>query len=194
MDALDDEEAVAAILAGEVNAYAALVLRYQRPIFNLMCRMTGSQEDARDLAQETFIKAYEKLSYFQTGKRFFPWLYAIGLNHARNFLRKNKSSKGLNQDIWGYPSESDSPGGEEERLCLRLDSQKLKQALQEIPLGYREALILYYHEELPMEAVATALSLSLSGAKMRVHRGLKKLRGILFEDHDEKDRSTSKAR
>ena len=89
----DDSQLIASILEGDVNAYSTLVLRYQEAIFNLMYRMTGSHEDAGDLAQETFIKAYEQLYRFQRGKKFFPWLYTIGLNHARNFLRHNKRNQ-----------------------------------------------------------------------------------------------------
>ena len=192
MEELEDQEAVAAILGGEVNAYASLVERYQRPVFNLMFRMTGSQEDARDLAQETFLKAYEKLEGFRSGNRFFPWLYAIGLNLARNFLRKNKLSRGLSRENWDQETGSDYVTDEEQRLCSQLDSRRISLVLQKIPLDYREALILYYHEELSMEEVASALDLSVSGAKMRVHRGLKKVRDILFEDHNERERVTSK--
>lgn len=69
---MDDSQLISAILEGDVNAYSTVVLRYQQAIFNLMFRMTGSYEDATDLAQETFIKAYEQLYRFQRGKKFFP--------------------------------------------------------------------------------------------------------------------------
>ena len=91
----DDAQVIAAISDGDVNAYSTLVLRYQRAVFNLMFRMTGSYEDATDLTQETFIKAYDQLHRFQKGKKFFPWLYTIGLNHAKNFLSQQKNSPGF---------------------------------------------------------------------------------------------------
>ena len=72
------------------ECYSILVRQYQKPIFNLMYRVTGSSEDAKDLTQETFIKAYEKLDHFRMGARFFPWLYTIGYNHARNFVQRGK--------------------------------------------------------------------------------------------------------
>ncbi|SPF49669.1 RNA polymerase sigma factor [Syntrophobacter sp. SbD1] len=185
----DDAEAIAAILDGDVNAYSTLVLRYQGAIFNLMYRMSGSYEDAADLAQETFIKAYDQLYRFQKGKKFFPWLYTIGLNHARNFLRDNKRSRLVALDDYEAGSGLDYPGQQEENIVVKLDYEQLYAALNQLPLDYREALMLRYHEGLPMEDVAEALSLKLSAAKMRVHRGLAKLRDILENNHDGKGRA-----
>ncbi len=154
-----------------------------------MYRMSGSYEDAADLAQETFIKAYDQLYRFQKGKKFFPWLYTIGLNHARNFLRDNKRSRLVALDDYEAGLGLDYPGQQEEKIVEKLDHEQLYAALNQLPLDYREALILRYHEELPMEDVAEALSLKLSAAKMRVHRGLAKLRDILENNHDGKGRA-----
>jgi RNA polymerase sigma-70 factor (ECF subfamily) len=183
----DDADVLDAISNGDVNAYSALVLRYQGAIFNLMFRMTGSYDDATDLAQETFIKAYDQLYRFQKGKRFFPWLYTIGLNHARNFLRDNKRKKLVSLDDYEPGSGLDYPGQEEENVVAKLDYEQLHAALNQLPLDHREALILRYREGLSMEDVAVALSLRLSAAKMRVHRGLSKLRAILEEGSERRD-------
>jgi RNA polymerase sigma-70 factor (ECF subfamily) len=185
----DDAEVIDAISQGDVNAYSTLVLRYQGAIFNLMFRMTGSYEDAADLAQETFIKAYGQLHRFQKGKKFFPWLYTIGLNHARNFLRDNKRTRLVSLDHYEPGSGLDYPGQEEEKIVAKLDYERLHAALNQLPLDYREALILRYHEGLSMEDVAEALALKLSAAKMRVHRGLAKLREILENDENGKERT-----
>jgi RNA polymerase sigma-70 factor, ECF subfamily len=174
-----DHQVVAAVLAGDTEAYAILVQRYQKPIYNMMYRMTGSCEDALDLAQETFIKAFEALHQFRQGSRFFPWLYSIGLNHSRNFLRRKKAQQTVCIDDCDVGSGLDYPGQQEENLCALLDSQEIRNALDRLPVDYREALVLRYHEELSMEEIAAALEISLSGAKMRVHRGLGKLRKIL---------------
>ncbi len=179
MDQASDHQVVSAVLAGEVDAYAVLVQRYQKPIYNLMFRLTGSYADSLDLAQETFIKAYEALHRFRQGRRFFPWLYSIGLNHGRNFLRRNRTVQVVAIDDWDAGSGLDHPGQEEENLCARIDAQDIHKALAQLPIDYREAVVLRYHEELSMEEIATALGISVSGAKMRIHRGLKKLREIL---------------
>jgi RNA polymerase sigma-70 factor, ECF subfamily len=179
MDQLEEQRIISAVLSGDVDAYAMLVNRYQQPIFNMIYRMTGSREDAADLSQDAFIRAYEQLYRFREGKKFFPWLYTIALNHTRNFLRKNKTSRTIAIEDCELHSDSDHIAQEEDKMCAQLDFQRLQGALGRLPWEYREAVILRYREELPMEDIAAALSISLSGAKMRVHRGLKKLREIL---------------
>jgi RNA polymerase sigma-70 factor (ECF subfamily) len=179
MDRLEEQQVISAVLGGNADAYAVLIDRYQQPIFNLVYRMTGSRADAADLAQDAFIKAYEQLYRFRQEKRFFPWLYTIALNHTRNFLRRNKTANEVAIEDCELYSGSDCTAQEEDKMCAQLDCQRLQGALNKLPWEYREAVMLRYHEELPMQEIATALSLSVSGAKMRVHRGLKKLREIL---------------
>jgi len=184
MDNGDDQRVIAAVLAGETDAYAVLVERYQKPIYNLMVRMTGSTWDALDLAQETFIKAFEQLHRFRLEKRFFPWLYTIGLNHSKNFIRQRRSVQTSSLDGCEAGFDPGNPRMEEEQLCARLDAVRITSALEELPFDYREAVILRYHEELTMDEIASVLGISVSGAKMRVHRGLKKLREILEGESD----------
>jgi len=185
-DVVEDGRVVRAVKAGDTEAYRFLVERYQKPVYNLMLRMTGSREDAADLAQEAFIKAYEKLEQFREDRRFFPWLYSIAINHARNFLRRTKASVSLfaeNADLQWEADESCT----EERLHAAADAAVLGECLMRLPEDYREALLLRYREECTMEEIAQALGISLSGAKMRVHRGLRKLKAeVVRSSHDEK--------
>jgi len=173
-----EETLVHEILSGDVNSYALLVKRYQKPIYNLMLRMTGSEEDALDLTQETFVRAYEKLEKFNPSASFFPWLYTMGLNLARDFLRRAKGSP-----IESYELENSSSieSDHDDRLADQIDGQHLLQALQTLPIDYREALLLRFHEGLSISEVAYALGLSVSAAKMRVHRGVLKLRRLLMK-------------
>ena len=171
-----EETLVHEILSGDVNSYALLMKRYQKPIYNLMQRMTGSEQDALDLTQETFVRAYEKLEKFDPSAPFFPWLYTMGLNLARDFLRRAKRS----------PIESYEPENsfsieidQGDRLADQIDVQQVLEGLQTLPVDYREALLLRFHEGLSVSEVASALGLSLSAAKMRIHRGLQKLRQLL---------------
>jgi RNA polymerase sigma-70 factor (ECF subfamily) len=191
MEESSDQEVISAVMDGDVNAYAILVARYQQPMFNLMYRMTRSCEDAADLAQETFIKAYEQLYRFRTGEKFFPWLYTIGLNHSRNFLRRDKTKQSIPIEEWEPTSGLDYPGQQEEKMCSRIDIRRLGEALDQLPVDYREALVLRYHEEVPVEEIAAALELSESGVRMRVSRGLKKLREILAGEDNGKEKKTT---
>jgi len=171
-----EETLVYEILSGDVNSYALLVKRYQKPIYNLMMRMTGSDQDALDLTQETFVRAYEKLEKFSPSAPFFPWLYTMGLNLARDFLRRAKRSP-----IESYePDDSFSIEIDQyDRLADQIEVQKVSEVLQSLPVDYREALLLRFHEGFSVGEVAYALGLSLSAAKMRIHRGLLKLRQLL---------------
>jgi RNA polymerase sigma-70 factor (ECF subfamily) len=177
MDGNDEQLCIDRVLRGEVNAFGTLVERYQKPIFNLMYRMAGSSDKAADLTQETFMRAYQKLERFHPGKRFFPWLYSIGLNLARDFARKEACSpetgSKLNPESF---SGCNSPGDQYDRMCDTLEFLRLEKALDQLPVIYREALILRYHDECSIGDIAAALNLSVSAAKMRVHRGLDMLR------------------
>jgi RNA polymerase sigma-70 factor (ECF subfamily) len=178
MNHSDDQEIINRVLRGEVNDFGIFVKRYQVPIFNLMYRIVGSADLAADLAQETFIKAYEKLELFKPGRKFFPWLYAIGLNHAKDFVRKNKGRQNTYLDTERLFNSQEFQQ-QQARLGESLDFQRVEKALSTMPLTYREAVILRYHEELPIRDISAALQISVSAAKMRISRGLEMLRQIV---------------
>ncbi len=176
---VNENQLIKAILNGNAQEYAILVNRYQRPVFNLLLRMTGSRDQAADLAQETFLKAYENLEKFKLSERFFPWLYAIAANLARDCWRKQQHAANhadqLRQTMVSGPEKFTAV---EEHMTTLLDAGKLKRCLNQMPHDYREALILRYHEGLPMGDIGKALGISTSGAKMRISRGLEKLRAL----------------
>jgi RNA polymerase sigma-70 factor (ECF subfamily) len=174
-----DENLVSEILAGDVEAYAILVKRYQKPIFNLMLRTTSCEEDAFDLAQETFLRAYEKLEHFKPSGRFFPWLYTIGMNLARDFTRKAKTREIKAAELHEIQKELTLESEPSRSLPESIDAKRVRETLQMLPLEYREAVILRFHEAMSIREVALAIGISVSGAKMRIHRGLMKLRQLL---------------
>ncbi len=90
MDQKIGAEIVAKVLKGDRQAYALLVDEYKSPIYNLAYRMTANVEDADDITQETFIRAYQYLWRYDPRKKFFTWLYTIAFNLIKNHLRKNK--------------------------------------------------------------------------------------------------------
>lgn len=197
MNHAGDQSCIAAVLAGDVNAFTGLVERYQGPVYTLMVRMTGSRMDAQDLAQEAFMRAYEQLHRFQAGRRFFPWLYTIALNCARNHLRRRAARPACGWEDCGAEARlerlDDPPGGQEDALCARLDAHHLYRALGQLPEDYREAVVLRYHYDCTMAEIGEALELSISGAKMRVHRGLKQLREIMMGGDDGAEKQKSPA-
>jgi RNA polymerase sigma-70 factor (ECF subfamily) len=180
----EDDRAIAAVLQGDAEAFGSVVRRYQKPIYNLMVRATGSPEEAADLTQEAFLKAYDRIETYSAGRKFFSWLYTIALNVARDYLRQQKRlPPSVDAQPWVVDQQwSSVPCEEADRL---LEAHSLRQALGMLPMDYREALILRFRQGLDMQDIADMLGISVSGAKMRVHRGLEKLRAILGESsHD----------
>ena len=180
MNQKKEKEIIKLILKGNRDSYTFLVDRYKGPIFNLAYRMTGNDQDADDLAQETFVKAYEALKRFNLKKRFYPWLYTIALNLIRNHLKRRKASFTENADRIA-PDQWDRDLNNPEKVMVSdQKTERLAFYLQKLPLGLREALVLRFYQDLPFEDIADILDISLSSAKMRVYRGLEKLR-FFFE-------------
>lgn len=178
MDQKTDAEIVARVLKGDKQSYALLVDAYKGPVFNLAYRMTGSYSDADDLTQETFIRAFQKLHQFQPDKKFFTWLYTIGVNLIRNHLKekaRDVSRLAASHTVSEPQAQESREGGtlSEDRMI------KLSKIMQELPVDLREAIILKFHQDLTFEEVAAVTGDSLSAVKMRVYRGLEKIKQMM---------------
>ncbi len=179
----DDRRIVLRVRNGDQQAFAVLVDRYQIPVYNLMLRMVRSADQALDLTQDTFTRAYGKLSGFDVNRPFFPWLYTLGLNVARDHMRggevERQATLSLDQmceDGFEPSGEVDAEYGPYERI---LERRRLNKALAILPDVTREALILRFREGLSFPEIAEALGIGLSSAKMTVQRGLEKMRNLL---------------
>lgn len=179
----DDRRIVLRVRDGDRQAYAVLVDRYQVPMYNLMLRMVHCADQALDLTQDTFTRAYEKLNGFDVDRPFFPWLYTLGLNIARDHLRGMDAEGIITQSLDRMREDgfepSDPKNAQDEPYEQILERRRLNKALSVLPEVMREALILRYREGLSFPEIAKALDIGLSSAKMTVHRGLDKLRNLL---------------
>ncbi len=174
-----DREIVTQVLAGKVELYAVLVERYTRQIFNLMYRFSHKDQDAADLTQDAFLRAYERLESYQMERSFFSWLYSLASNLATDWSRRwvVRTKK---QHLLVPEKTHGSVHGEQEILFeSREELDQLQNALFDLPEATREILLLRYREELSIREVAQAFCLSESGAKMRISRGLKDLRKLM---------------
>ena len=170
MDRKTEEDIIARVLAGNRQAYARLVEEYKTAIYNLAYRMTGNVQDAQDLAQESFIRAYKNLVVFDPRRSFFTWLYTISLNLIRNYLKK----KGRESSIpVGENSLSEAVSASEEQETAR--EELLEICLARLSPRVRELIVLRYYLGLSFEEVAEITGLSTSAVKMRIYRGLEKL-------------------
>jgi len=181
MDDEQEREAIDRVRRGEREAFAALVNAYAKPIFNLAFRMTGSIESADDLAQASFLRAYQKLNQFDTDKRFFTWLYTIALNIIRNHLKSSPAPAFRIAEINQPSSEPVEPSNPEGLVLDREKSRLLEICLRELPPELREAVVLRYYQDLSFDEIGAITGASVSAVKMRTYRGLERLRILLSE-------------
>ena len=141
---------------GDREAFGELVIRYERRLLRVIGRFVRDREKARDLAQETFLKVYERLDQFDTGRRFGPWLFRIGVNHTLDHLRKQqrRGRRPLFSEI-GKHRQPD-PEAEDPRTHLDL-SEEVQAVLAKIPEKYRSVLVLRDLENFPTSEVAAIM-------------------------------------
>jgi len=172
----DDAWAVERTLLGDRTAFALLVRRYQGPVFRLMLRFVHNECQARDMAQDAFVRAFERLGSYDRERRFFSWLYTLAINLARDHARR------VRREPVEHNGEDRLPADPRGDPLASLEAGVLFDVLRGLPPKYREVLALRFIEDLPLASVAELLGLSMSGVKMRVHRGLRLLRERLRED------------
>lgn len=174
----DESRIIQQVLDGDTDAFASLVEIYKTRIFNFAYRMTGNYDDALDISQETFIKAYINLWRFDPKRKFFTWLYTISINLIRNHLKKVKNDDLLNRtkNIQYTENENQSP---EARIIATQESNKIDSALLTLKYELRVLLIMKYKQELSFEEIAEITGKSVSAVKMQVYRGLEKLKKVI---------------
>jgi RNA polymerase sigma-70 factor (ECF subfamily) len=168
-----DNDLVRRVLAGEVEAYGALVARHQARVFYLGLKFLRRKEDAEDFAQEVFIRAYEKLSSFQGSVPFAAWLYRIAFNLAVNkYHRKKRQLQAVNTvDI--LPDSSFSP---EHRLLAEELSEWVRKTLHKIPEIYHLLIRLHFFEGLSYPEISKALEMPVNTIKSYIFRAKELIR------------------
>jgi RNA polymerase sigma-70 factor, ECF subfamily len=155
------------VLNGSVNEYEKLINRYQVPIYNLFLRMLHDREEARELTQAAFVKAYESLPGFRFSHRFFSWLYRIAINMALNYLKKKKNNVGIEQLI-NMPAETEEYKPETDTL--------MKMAVDKLKDQYKAVVILKYYQQLSYRDIAFALDISEEKVRSRLYDARLKLK------------------
>jgi RNA polymerase sigma-70 factor (ECF subfamily) len=181
MDQEQDALIIEEIRSGNKEAYRILVDRYRNPVYNLALRLTASAETANDLAQETFVRAYASLHTFESGRSFFTWVYTICLNLTRNFRQKRREIS--LESLETHPQENEDCLKEnpspEDHVMKRQAQDRLSRCLGRLPVEFREPLVLRYIQDLSFQDVAKVLGIGVSLAKMRVYRGLEKMKTLM---------------
>jgi len=174
MDQKIEAEIVTRVLKGDTQAYALLVEEYKLPIYNLAYRMTGNSEDADDLTQETFIRAYQYLWRYDTRSKFFTWLYTLALNLIRSHFKKNKYNKS-SEELSAHLLSDKNPSPETELI----ETQEISVCLLRLEYESRALLIMKFHQELSFEEIADVTGKSVSAVKMSIYRGLESLKKMI---------------
>ena len=176
------------VLQGDVNAFEKLVLEYEKSVYAITQRMTGNAEDAADMTQETFIKAYNSLSSFRGDSKFSVWLYRIATNVCLDFLRSRSRKPTVSLSVedddgeeveLDIADESQSP----ERLLERgLTRDAVRRGLNALSPEYRQILLLREIQGLSYEEIADVLTLEVGTVKSRIFRARKRLCAFLLAD------------
>jgi RNA polymerase sigma-70 factor (ECF subfamily) len=172
--------------AGVGGAYSELVRRYQDRIYTVISGMVTAREDALDLTQETFLKAYTGLTHFRQDAGFYTWLYQIAVHLCIDHNRKRKRHQEplpLDRDLLldlGTEPEDPSPARDPERVTINLHLRAaIHAALQALSEPFRTAVILHDIDGLSQEEIATITQCPLGTAKSRIQRGRRQLRELL---------------
>lgn len=180
-----DDQIIELTLSGETEAFGMLVRRWERPIYGLSLRMTGRDEDARDICQETFLSAFRNLKKFRGEAKFSSWLYRIALNSCHSRLRRRGAPAEQSIDI----EDESGPGidlpanesGEDmaERLHRDQRAVLVRRVLQTLPAELRQVIIMKEYGEMTFAEISEILGVPVSTIKSRLYTGLSQMRARL---------------
>jgi len=179
---MEDTEAaaLARAKAGDKDGFRLLVERHSRSVFRLAYRLTGNEQDAEDVVQETFLRAYKQIQNFESRASFGTWLYRIGANYALDLIRSRKRHQDHrppadeeNDVMLSIPSTT--PGPERVAYSVQVE-ERISSAMAELTEQERTAFVLRHFEGFSIEEIAATLGLGASAAKHSIFRAVQKLR------------------
>ncbi len=182
--AVDDSTLVGKCLGGDSSSYGQLVDRYSARILNLGFAMLGSRQDAEDVAQEAFVRAFKSLPRFEKRAKFSSWLYQIALNLCRDRL-KSRARQGRTADEEQLAGVGGDPGEQAPRVMLQQElSQKMTDAVNKLPVLYREAFVLRHLQGVDYDEIGGITGVPADTVRVRAYRARELLREHLSPDVD----------
>jgi len=181
---VDDQTLVSQTLAGQGEAFGTLVERYDRAVYHLAYRTLRDAEEARDVAQEAFFKAFRSLKTFRPGAKFSTWIFSITYHACCDRLgrRKRYSSEEL-------PDRADPGAGPEQEAIAGDEARRLRAAIARLPEKYRSVITLYHLQSRQYDEIAQVLEIPIGTVKTHLFRAKEQLRRMLNEtvtgDHNE---------
>ena len=181
MDALVNKR-IKQVLKGDQNAFADIVSLYQHKLYQVCYRMLGNKQEAEDIAQEAFVRAYMNLHTFDQKRKFSTWLYRIATNLCIDRIRKKKPDYYLDAEVTGtegldlYSQIASDDQLPEETLEQMELQDRIQYEISRLPDKYRTVVVLKYIEELSLQEISEILDMPLGTVKTRIHRGREALR------------------
>jgi RNA polymerase sigma-70 factor (ECF subfamily) len=183
-----DSQLIELVNAGHTNAFNSLVLRYRDRVFSVVYNMTSNREDANDVTQDVFVKAFHNIHRFQQKSTFFTWLYRIAVNTAISFIKKNRNRQFFSlenfeeEGISGKLAEILSSRKHSRReLLLQELQEKLNEALQKLSVKHRTTVVLFEIEGLSHKDIGEILNCSEGTVRSRLHYAKNELQNYMKE-------------
>lgn len=179
-----EQELIEHIIDGERDKYGILVDRYAPVVFHIVRRFVSDEDEVEELAQQIFVKTYDKLESFNKQSRFSSWLYMIAKNHCRDYAKNIRRGNKRFSEMETHELEAQMP--ESESAETEIESKEwnrlLEEALAYIDQDYATAFLMKYRDEMTYQAMSKRLDASVSALKVRVHRARKELKNYI-EQH-----------
>lgn len=174
---LSDEEVIEKVRTSDQNFYAVIIERYQKKLIRYANNILKNEDKAKDIVQESFIKAYINLNSFNIEKKFSSWIYRIVHNQVINQAKKYSKETPLLED-WDFESKDDIEKDFEQRETAK----NVKKCLNKMPLLYREPITLYYIDEKSYEEISDILKIPMGTVATRINRAKKIMKNICQEN------------
>jgi RNA polymerase sigma-70 factor (ECF subfamily) len=175
-----DEELVARSVRGDTDSFNQLILRWERPIYALAYRTIGREEDARDICQETFLRAFRALPSFRGQAKFSSWLYRIALNLCRDWIRRERRAPVVQApegvDLMDLAAQTEPSEPIEELVARKNLTALVERIMTKLPEEQRTAIVLKEYHGLTFQEIADVVGCPLSTVKTRLYQGLTVLR------------------
>lgn len=181
MTEVSEKKIIEKVLGGDANAFEELVLKYEKTVYNLALRMVGDRDDASDMTQETFIKAYGSLSSFRGDSKFSVWIYRIATNVCLDFLRSKSRKQQVSLTVSDDDDEDaqldipDPSSAPEQQLMQKMSMQSVEEGLKTLPDKQRQILVMRELGGMSYAEIGKALSLEEGTVKSRIFRARKRL-------------------
>lgn len=194
MDSERDIELIEQVLDGNTDAFSIIVDRHRDRVFNLAMRICGSREDAEEIAQDSFLKAYMGLGSFKMKSSFSTWLYRIVYNTAVSFLRTRKKDILSLEDFPADIKDFAGNGSADDEAEQDYRNSLVNFALQKLGEDERTLISLYYYEELETDEIASITGISRSNVKVKLFRARQKMLEIIERSESKKIFTNEKRR